>query len=943
MAKSTPAGKPHGPWARARTPASVPSGHVSLGSASDGADAATLPARPRRQFPTGDHDVPAVLEQGTRVERYIILKCVGQGGMGAVYAAYDPQLDRRVALKLLLSSPGDDDTSGGRARLQREAQAMARISHPNVIPVFDVGTFGRQVFVAMEFIQGQTLHEWMKQPRPWRELLRVFLEAGRGVAAAHKAGLVHRDFKPSNVLVGDDGRVCVMDFGLARLADGSGAEQEQEPGGAAEALESLDETPHPGGGLSSWAVTQAGAIVGTPQYMAPEQHLGDTVLDARTDQFSFCAALYLGLYRKRAFTPRDIARAAAHAQDSAPAEATDAWRYLPHGSGAREPPRQVRVPSWLRGALMRGLSLHPDDRFPSMEALLEALSQEGRQVRRRWALAVVGTVALATAGGGAWLHQRGQVCEGAEQLVASSWGPDSRREVEAAFAATGRPFAGESTREVVRLLDGYTRDWARQHTEACEATRVRGVQTEELLSLRVVCLERRRKDLAALVRLFSQADGKVVEKAVDAAYALPSPRTCEDIGTLAGQDPLPEEPALRARIEALGERLAEVKALHDAGRYKDALGLARTLEPQVDATAYLPLQAELRYHLGWLRQMLGEAEAGILQLEQSFADAESSHADRIKFDVLLKLVFSLANQGELEQAERWGRLGGAVLRRLGGDALLEGDLMGNLGNVALRQGRYPEAKRYYEKARDLQKPLLAPGDPRRARVAYSLGNTALMMGEHARAIELLTEALRQTEAVKGPHHPELANRHYTLARALRESGQWEPALVHARAALELRRSTLGPEHPGVAEALDAVGMVLIAQGRHEEAVDTFGAAVELKRKVLGPEHPDLAYSYDGLGQARLAQGRISEALGPLSLALASTSIEPEALADTGFTLGQALWEVDEKARARAEVLRARERYQQVGKQERVAEVDTWLASHAHEAPRRRPAPKRRRR
>jgi serine/threonine-protein kinase len=150
-------------------------------------------------------------------------------------------------------------------------------------------------------------------------------------------------------------------------------------------------------------------------------------------------------------------------------------------------------------------------------------------------------------------------------------------------------------------------------------------------------------------------------------------------------------------------------------------------------------------------------------------------------------------------------------------------------------------------------------------------------------------------------------------------------------------------HPGVAEALDAVGMALIALGRYAEAEETFGAAVELKREVLGPEHPDLAYSHDGLGQARLAQGRPDEALEPLSRALASTSMEPEALADTGFSLGRALCEVGQWTRARTEVLRARERYQQVGKRERVAEVDVWLASHNHTEPPRRPsAPKRRR-
>src|SRR5690349_17448959 len=193
-------------------------------------------------------------EPGDTVGRFVVLQRLGEGGMGVVYTAYDPELDRKVAIKLLKSA------EEGHARLLREAQAMARLQHPNVIAVHDVGTLpGNRVFVAMELVAGATLRGWLKAaPRAWREVIAIMRQAGVGLAAAHDAGLVHRDFKPDNVLVGDDGRVRVMDFGLARL-------------GAADP--ELSSGSHDTGPLST-PLTMAGTVVGTPAYMAPELFKG---------------------------------------------------------------------------------------------------------------------------------------------------------------------------------------------------------------------------------------------------------------------------------------------------------------------------------------------------------------------------------------------------------------------------------------------------------------------------------------------------------------------------------------------------------------------------------------------------------------------------------------------------------------------------------------------
>jgi serine/threonine-protein kinase len=268
-----------------------------------------------------------------------------------------------VALKLLRAVKADA-VGERQVRLLREAQAMARLSHPNVLPVFDLGTEQGQVFLAMELVEGPTLAEWLRQrERPWHEVLGLFLEAGRGLAAAHRAGLVHRDFKPANVLVGADGRPRVTDFGLVRL----GAAWE----------EAVAEAPTGG---SEPMLTQAGAVPGTPAYMSPEQLAGRPV-DARGDQFSFCVALHEALYGLRPF------------EAGAPPER----RWTP-----RRPERGPRLPRRMKAVLARGLALEPEDRFPSMDALLEVLAKSPALRGRWWALSLATGLALAAAGVGAW-------------------------------------------------------------------------------------------------------------------------------------------------------------------------------------------------------------------------------------------------------------------------------------------------------------------------------------------------------------------------------------------------------------------------------------------------------------------------------------------------------------------------------------------------------------
>lgn len=303
--------------------------------------------------PTAEEETGAVsLPRGTNLGRYVLLDCIGRGGMAVVYAAYDPELDRKVAVKILRTDlPGAPTEL--RASLLHEAQAMARLTHPNVIAVYDVGTFNDQVFLAMEFIRGRDLRAWLcEAPRTWAEILAVFLKAGDGLRAAHQSGLVHRDFKPDNVLIGNEGEVRVMDFGLAHRLRLPGEEERTA-------------------GEGTRAAPLSEALAGTPLYISPEQWRGKAA-DAQSDQFSFCVSLYEALHGARPYEGKTSAS---------------------YTGVVPSPPKGRTVPGWLRRVLLKGLSLRPEDRHSSMRELLAALSR-GLMARRyrTWAAAAVLTL-----------------------------------------------------------------------------------------------------------------------------------------------------------------------------------------------------------------------------------------------------------------------------------------------------------------------------------------------------------------------------------------------------------------------------------------------------------------------------------------------------------------------------------------------------------------------
>ncbi|MEM9460328.1 MAG: serine/threonine-protein kinase [Myxococcota bacterium] len=451
--------------------------------------------------------------------RYRVLHQIGRGGMGVVWAAHDPGLDRPVALKVLHQNISKADTSA-HDRLLREARAMAKLRHPNVVAVYEVGMVESVEFVAMELVHGTDLAQWLKQPRTWREIVRVFLAAGRGLMAVHATGLVHRDFKPKNVLIANNGRVLVTDFGLARPLHQVSAVV-RRPATVGQGVAAGDGTAH-------WTLTAKGMLVGTPGYMAPELFLGAPA-DARSDQFSFCVSLYQALFRRLPFSDK-------REEPSEPGQPGQ----------SQLPP--VRVPRWIDRVLRRGLSRDAKRRFGSMAELLAELERgyyrRRRPLRLRDALiamagGMAGVLAMVGASGAG-----GPECDNGRPLAAEIWNPTHHDGVHAAFAATQHPAAVDTSRRITGALDDYMHNWAAAYDDACAATHVRKEDSEADFAQRVVCLMEHRAQVDELVDSLAQPDACTLDQTLLAAQQLPDPRGCDEVDPVSARK---AKPRTRAR------------------------------------------------------------------------------------------------------------------------------------------------------------------------------------------------------------------------------------------------------------------------------------------------------------------------------------------------------------------------------------------------------------
>ncbi len=852
----------------------------------------------------------------TKIGRFVVLDRIGAGAMGAVYSAYDAQLDRRVALKVLHARREADEHE---RRLVREAQAMARLSHPNVVTIHDVGEHADRLYLAMELVEGVTLRRWLQaDARTWREIVAVFVQAGRGLAAAHEAGLVHRDFKPDNLLVDRRGRAKVADFGLAHTGTGepSGADASASASGSSDA--------------SSDRLTRSGTIVGTPAYMSPEQAGGEEPGPA-DDQFSFCVALYEALYGVRPFAGTRLVELVANVRTGTFAETS----------------RGDAVPPRIRAIVRRGLAFHRADRWPSLGALVDALERDPTRGRRRW-LAASALVALVAVGSGAYFvlrHRALQRCDDAEAQTRALWNDDARERTRTSFERTALPFAA-ATWELADPIAGAAVDaLAVAHGDACRARELGPRFDDEQAHAVDECLAEHDARLAALVELWSDADQRILERAVSAATQLPEPSRCLDPEWLRDR-PAPPDVETRDAVQAVRLRLAHASALQRSGRSSDAADVTRAALEEADAIGYEPVRAEALRALGQCESNLGHPREALTLLRSAFVAATRSRHDEMAAEAAVSSVFSAQMAGELDAADEWAEVAEAVLDRTGQlETPLHAVLLGFRGSVAARRtrlddaarlfaeadamlariepdpnslarssilenwgladasrGAYDDAEAHHREAYEINLARLGPGHPDVALSLNNLGLVQMHRGDFPGAARLYEESIALTERASGPNAPRLFAALDNLGLAESRMGHLDAALrLHTRA-LVIGEASLGRDHLDIATTLtnislvqaakddypasdetlhralaileahglgesaqaaaliDNLGLVAVATGDLDLAIQRHESSLAMRQRVLGPDHADLTWSLSNLGEAELRAGRHDDAI-----------------------------------------------------------------------------------
>ncbi|MCA9716998.1 MAG: tetratricopeptide repeat protein [Myxococcales bacterium] len=794
----------------------------------------------------------------TRVGRYIIDARIGQGGMSVVYRARDPELNRVVAIKLLRGRETESarTTSRRHRRLLREAEALARLSHPNVVTVYDVGVHEDQVFIAMDLVRGTDLKRWRLDQKPgWREAVRVFIEAGKGLAAAHDADLVHRDFKPANVLIGDDGRVQVIDFGLVKRSDSSASddhtltrERRDTPTEVFTAPGELAGEGTVTGSAFTDDLTRAGAMLGTFAYMAPEQFTHAQV-DALTDQFSFFVALYEVLYGQRPFAARSREELA--------------YRVV---EGVMVPPPKGRaIPRWLRKICLRGLSTDPRRRYPTMRAALDALERGlARRGRRALALAFTGALAATAllAFGGGKLLRGGDPCAASQHEYLDAAAVD---ELRGAVLGTELPYAERTWSQLERSLETL----ADERTRAAQITCVDRSQRrldEHALQLRERCLADVDREVAALAGDLLDTPKTVTPDAIDRVAELPDPTRCLDDAVLARAQEALGTPRVRdARrdelTQLLREQLDAVARSERDGDYNHGLALARAATDAADNLGDTTLRARAWHLRGSLELLTGDAAAARSSHDKSARLSERFKKHPLWVRTIADRIASMAlAEARLDDGAWWALEAQRAIDHLAHSGVAEGDLLASIGTLHESRGEYDKALDFQQRALQLRARSYGDEHPKVAESLSDLGALLTRLERYDEALASLQRALEIRRAAFGEQHPRVAASLNNLGALYISTGELEAAERAHQQALEIKRQTLGEHHPSVAVTRHNLGWLAHKRERYEDALTQYQAALEILERVVPDDHPDLALTLNAMGVALKRLGRLDEAL-----------------------------------------------------------------------------------
>ena len=828
-----------------------------------------------------DHALSPVAPIG---ERYEVKHELGRGGMGTVYLAHDRTLGRDVALKV---HRADAATGSAASRLQREALAMAKLAHPNVVSVFEIGDLDERMYVAMEYVRGGTLRAWASQPHGWREIIAMLVATGRGLAAAHAVGLVHRDFKPENVLVGDDGRPRVGDFGLARSDAGSAS-----TGAPATA------------GLTTTTTTATASASGTPAYMAPEQMIGERV-DARSDQFAFCVVAWECLFGKRPFagaTVDVLARAIAE---------------------HRLEPAASNVPDRVRAVLDRGLAAEPADRFADMPTLLAALERAAAPRTARNA-AILATGLAVLLGGGALArheiaaHRLATRCDDAANAMRARFGVVAHARVAAALIASGSPYGESAALHTLPVIDRATSLLADETVSVCRETTL----SSAARAVRTACLDRRAADVTSIVAQLSQPAPGVAEGAPDAAWSLTDPRPCTE-------GPV----GVRAIAPSVRDRLTKIYALSDGRHTDEALAAAKQLLDDTRASHDTPSTVQVAQVLGELQdQMDHTAAAASFQLAETGAEEMGDDLGAASALAALATDAVMGGAGQYAQAHRDIDLARAKLARIGGNPELEIRLAFIESQVLMSEQRSGDAERAMLAVLERAAELYPANHPHFAQIYGTLAQIEDGIGKHADELANAQKCYDLAKSAYGDGHPTTVEALLTLGIAQAKTDHLDDARrnLHAvlgmfppghplrlsaqaglgsleiqaknfpaaRAAFEDARTGYveaeGSASNDVALMDDDLGGVYQELGERDRAIAIDREAVAIYRAEGADGTTHLAPALADLCDALLATGNAKEALPLAAQALglfeAQADANPQALADARLVMAKALWE-----------------------------------------------------
>ena len=737
----------------------------------------------------------SALAEGTLVaDQYRVARPIGEGGMGVVYLARDETLDRAVAVKLCTGL-----SASAVHRIQREAMALAKLAHPNVVVVHQAGEIDGRFFIAMEHVAGGTASTWLaERERSVAEIVALYAAAGDGLAAAHDAGLVHRDFKPDNVLVGADGRPRVADFGLAR------AVQEAE---LREAATADSERGH----------TQAGAVMGTLAYMPPEQLDGE-VVDARADQYAFAVSLWEALFGAR---PSRSDTVAIH-------------------EGAKRPEPLLRatgdaVPKHIVAALQRALADDREQRWPDMNALLAELRRDPASKRRR-AIAVAGAIALVASGAATasiWSEAPAAPlqCTDAPSQIADVWNGERSAAIALVVGDAAWPAIEQRLRTRVD-------EWIVQHQAACRATRIDGSASEDVLDVRMLCLEERKQELEAILRVLEHGSAMAVSEAAGAIDLLPGSADCMSSQPYGG-DSLPSDPVVRDRISTAQGAVAEANAASLDPSALDAIEKANRAVELAEATQWRPIVAKAFATRGAaLHEMYRRREA-LDAYRHAVELAIAAGSDELAVQALADGAQAQAELGQTGEAAQALAIAHALWERTGRNAETGQRLLMGVANVAWEDERAEDALEAMLQQVELAERVFGDAATSQATNQYNLAIAYHRVGRRRESEEALERAIAIAREALGDDHPTVGKYVGLAAQHAMRHGELARSHELATQALAILEESLGRYDPRLVVVLEVLGSVAMQRGEFEVAKAHHVRALEIRRRT-DPDGPELA-------------------------------------------------------------------------------------------------------